>query len=150
LCRLARRRFLKIDAIKFGKKSMENNNLTLALALDRMVDHLLVYDEMPFLDLVQKVWRKQWNLDAAPFPANADPLRLALSACLLERMAEVWSQAPKNTPSTPPAWCQTVPALAEPFSVISPEFMRFWEGETGAPIFAKRNIFAPTEFMYFL
>jgi hypothetical protein len=37
-----------------------------------------------------------------------------------------------------------------PLSVIAPEFMRFWDGETGSPIFAKRNIFAPSEFMYFL
>jgi hypothetical protein len=57
--------------------------------LDRMVDHLLAHEEIPFSDLVQQVWRRGWKLEEIADPMDTDPLRYALKACVLERMAEI-------------------------------------------------------------
>ena len=129
---------------------MTNKENPLSAALDKMVDHILNFDEIPFLDLVQHAWRKRWVIAEVADPEDNNPLRYALKACLLERMAEIWSAPPKNMPSMAPAWCHSVPPAPHPFSVISPEFTHFWEGEAGSAVFAKRNIFAPNEFMFFL
>lgn len=129
---------------------MENNAADLDLVLDKMVDHLLRFDEIPFLDLVQHVWRRGWDIALARDPCEADTLRYALKACILERMAEIWSQPPKNQPVATPAWCKNVPPFERTFSVIKPELERYWKGDLASPVFEKRNIFAPKEFMFFL
>lgn len=77
-------------------------------------------------------------------------LKQALKACLLERMVEVWNAPPKNGDEKAPGWCKSIPALAVRFSVIKPEEQEFWKDELSSPVFAKRNIFAPKEFMFFL
>lgn len=118
--------------------------------LDLMVDKLLDYDEIAFLDLVQFIWRRGWKLEAASEPLEKDGLRKALKACLIERMVEIWNAPPKNSNECSPEWCDRVPAIEERFSVIKPEEQAFWEGELASPIFEKRNIFAPKEFMFFL
>ncbi len=123
---------------------------TLDTTLDKMVDALLAYDEIPFLDLVQHVWRRAWPLSSATEPQDKGPLRRALKGCLLERMAELWNAPPKNADESVPDWCRTIPAVEEKFSVIKPEEQSFWENELPSPIFEKRNIFAPKEFMFFL
>lgn len=125
---------------------MENLDTT----LDRMVDALLAYDEIQFLDFVQHIWRRGWPLSSAQKPVDKDALRLALKACLLERMVEIWNAPPKNSNELVPTWCQSVPAVQDRFSVIRPENQAFWEGEEGSSIFQHRNIFAPREFMFFL
>jgi hypothetical protein len=129
---------------------MVNNSDGLAGLLDKMVDYLLQYEEIPFLDLVQEIWRRGYDISTAPVPLDGLAIRCALKACILERMAEIWCTPPKNTPTEPPLWCHSVPPLKEHFSVVAPEFASFWVGEEGSNIFAKRNIFAPKEFMFFL
>ena len=131
---------------RFGKKCMESLDDT----LNEMVDLLLVYDEIPFLDRIQYVWRRAWPLVSASVPSDNDPLRLALKACLVERMVELWNAPPKNADERVPDWCSTIPAVKERFSVIKPEKQTFWKNEPSSPIFEKRNIFAPKEFMFFL
>ncbi len=118
--------------------------------LNVMTDKLIAYDEIAFLDLVQYVWRRGWALESALCPTDNSALRCALKACILERMVELWSSAPKNTPETAPAWCKDIPALKDHFSVIQPDEQPFWKDEPCNPIFEKRNIFAPKEFMFFL
>ncbi|HTF84064.1 MAG TPA: hypothetical protein VL987_05740 [Cellvibrio sp.] len=125
---------------------MENLDAT----LDLMIDRLLNYDEIAFLDLVQYVWRRGWKLENANNTDLADPLKAAIRACLIERMVEIWSAPPKNSAEKSPSWCKDVPPLKTPFSVIKPEDQDFWAKEPGNSIFAKRNIFAPQEFMFFL
>lgn len=123
---------------------------SLDTTLDRMADALLAYDEIQFLDLVQYIWRRGWPLASAQKPSDEDALRLALKACLLERMAEIWNAPPKNSNEEVPIWCQSIPAVPDLFSVIRPENQDFWESEEGSPIFERRNIFAPRDFMFFL
>jgi hypothetical protein len=118
--------------------------------LDEMVDHLLAYREIEFLDLVQFVWRRGWPLVSVCEPRDTDPLHRALKACLVERMVELWSAPPKNSPESIPSWCETVPPVKEYFSVIKPDDQALWSSEPGNEIFEKRNIFAPKEFMFFL
>lgn len=118
--------------------------------IDMMVDRLLAYDEIAFLDLVQFVWRRGWTLESASDNEPLDPLRRALKACLIERMVDVWNAPPKSSDERVPEWCENVPAVHERFSVIKPEEQSFWSGEPANEIFAKRNIFAPKEFMFFL
>lgn len=125
---------------------MENLDVT----LDRMVDALVAHEEIQFLDLVQYVWRRGWPLSSAKKPNDNDALRLALKACLLERMVEIWNAPPKNAREKVPGWCEMVPPSPVRFSVISPENQVFWENEEGSPIFGYRNIFAPRDFMFFL
>ncbi|GLQ29615.1 hypothetical protein [Litoribrevibacter albus] len=125
---------------------MENLDAT----LDQMVDHILNYNEIEFLDLVQFIWRRGWALENAEPPHDELELRCALKACLIERMAEIWNAPPKNSNEVIPAWCLKIPALSNSFSVIKPEEQSLWEGESGNDIFRKRNIFAPSEFMFFL
>lgn len=119
-------------------------------ALEKMVSHLLVHEEMPFLDLVQYSWRCGWEIADVGDPEDDDELRYALKACILERMAEIWSAPPKNCPSRAPDWCRNVPPVAVRFAVHSPEYASYWENETFSPVFMKRNIFAPREFMFFV
>lgn len=118
--------------------------------LDRMVDHLLAYDEIPFLDLVQHIWRRGWPLTSANAPRDKDSLRLALKACLVERMVEIWNTPPKNAQEKVPDWCESVPPAQKRFSVIKPEDQAFWENELASSVFEKRYIFAPKEFMFFV
>ncbi len=118
--------------------------------LDRMVDHLLAHEEIPFLDLVQQVWRRGWRLEEIADPVDTDPLRYALKACVLERMAEIWGSPPRNVQSSAPPWCERVPAAPVQFSVVSPDYEEVWREEEPSPIFAKRNIFAPRQFMFFV
>ncbi|MBC6904195.1 hypothetical protein DWB84_01745 [Saccharophagus sp. K07] len=125
---------------------MENLDTT----LDRMVDALVAHEEIQFLDLVQYVWRRGWPLSSAKKPNDNDALRLALKACLIERMVEIWNAPPKNSNEQVPDWCEKVPSSPAHFSVISPESRVFWENEDGSPIFQRRNIFAPRDFMFFL
>lgn len=123
---------------------------SLDATLDRMVDALVAYEEIQFLDLVQYIWRRGWPLSSAQKPNDSDALRLALKACLLERMVEIWNAPPKNANEQIPGWCEVVPPSPDRFSVISPENQVFWESEEGSPIFQRRNIFAPRDFMFFL
>lgn len=118
--------------------------------LDRMTDKLIQYDEIAFLDMVQYIWRRGWPLKSASSPSGDSALRCALKACIIERMAELWASPPKNSPETIPTWCKGVPALKEPFSIIKPEEQAFWQDEPSNPVFEKRNIYAPKEFMFFL
>ena len=118
--------------------------------LDKMVDYLLAYDEIRFLDLVQFVWRRGWPLSSASKPKDKDPLRLALKACLVERMVEIWNAPPKNSHEAVPDWCEMVPAVEARFSVIEHKNKELWKNEPSSPIFDKRNIFSPKEFMFFL
>lgn len=129
---------------------MVKNSGGLDAVLDRMVDHLLAYEEIPFLDLVQFVWRQGWDLSTAKEQKDKSNIRSVLKACLIERMVEIWQMPPKSISMNAPKWCETVQPLDEPFSVISPQNRYFWEDEKGNPIFAKRNIFAPEQFMFFL
>ena len=72
------------------------------------------------------------------------------SFCLVERMVEIWNAPPKSANEKSPDWCADVSALQKRFSVIKPDEQSFWEEEVENTIFAKRNIFAPKEFMFFL
>ena len=119
-------------------------------ALDRMVDLLLDYQEIAFLDLVQFVWRRGWHLQSTSTPTDSEPLRRALKACLIERMVEIWNSPPKNSDEKVPAWCESIYAVQERFSVIKPEEQANWDNEIASSIFEKRNIFAPEQFMFFL
>lgn len=125
---------------------MEN----LDAVLDNMTDKLLAYDEIAFLDMVQFVWRRGWPLESATSPTDGSELRCALKACLVERMVELWSSPPKNSPEKVPTWCANIAAVSERFSVIEPKDQSSWANEPSNPIFEKRNIFAPREFMFFL
>jgi hypothetical protein len=123
---------------------------SLDTTLDLMVDRVLDYDEIAFLDLVQYVWRRGWKLENASNTELSDPLRAAIRACLIERMVEIWNAPPKNSNEKSPSWCGDVPPVNIHFSVIKPENQNFWAEEPENDIFARKNIFAPKEFMFFL
>lgn len=118
--------------------------------LNSMVDKLLAYDEIAFLDGVQFIWRRGWPLESVSPPEDDSILRQALKASIVERMVEIWTAPPKNSIEQTPSWCNNITALSEPFSVIKQEEQHLWKDEPCNAIFEKRNIFAPKEFMFFL
>lgn len=118
--------------------------------LDRMCDSAIKQDTVAFMDDVQLFWRKGWDLAQVPDPHEKDALKYALKACFLERMATVWSEPPKLHPVSAPDWCPRVPPVQKEFSVIPEEYREFYEGDLVSPIFSKRNIFAPRDFMFFV
>lgn len=124
--------------------------LTPGGVLDRMCESAIQQDTVAFMDDVQLFWRKEWDLSQVPDPHEKDALKYALKACFLERMAEVWSEPPKAHPAQAPDWCQRVPAVQKEFSVIPEEYQAFYEGDLVSPIFNKRNIFAPRNYMFFV
>lgn len=137
---------LKNDLMKYGNVLMNN----IDTVLDRMVDNLIIHNEIDFLEDVQYLWRTRWLISTAVDTKDRDPLRYALKACILERLAEIWSAPPRNLETSAPVWCKSVPAVKENFSVVSVEFRAMWDGDLESPIFSKRNVFAPKEFMFFL
>ncbi|WP_299948200.1 helix-turn-helix transcriptional regulator [uncultured Microbulbifer sp.] len=118
--------------------------------LDRMCDAAMRKDTVAFMDDVQLFWRKQWDLAWVADPHEKEALKYALKACFLERMAEVWAEPPKSQPMSAPDWCRSVPPVQKEFSVIPDEYREFYEGDLISPIFGKRNIFAPRDFMFFV
>ena len=124
--------------------------MTPEAVLDRMCDSILRKDTVAFMDDVQIFWGKQWDLSQVHDPHEKDALKYALKACFLERMAEVWAEPPKSHPTPIPAWCQRVPPIQKDFSVIPDEYREFYEGDLVSPVFSKRNIFAPRDFMFFV
>ncbi|MDZ7924951.1 MAG: helix-turn-helix transcriptional regulator [Marinagarivorans sp.] len=118
--------------------------------LERMCDSVIRKDTVAFMDDVQLFWRKEWNLSTVFDPHEKDALKYALKACFIERMAEVWGQPPKSHSMAIPTWCSHVPPVLKNFSVIPDEYREFYEGDLVSPVFSKRNIFAPRDFMFFV
>lgn len=118
--------------------------------LDRMCESVIQRDTVAFMDDVQLFWRKEWDLAQVPDPHEKDALKYALKACFIERMAEVWSAPPKSQLTHIPDWCARVPAVQKEFSVIPEEYREFYAGDLVSPIFSKRNVFAPRDFMFFV
>lgn len=124
--------------------------MTPEAVLDRMCESVIQKDTVAFMDDVQLFWRQGWDLSQVQDPRTQDALKYALQACFLERMAEVWSEPPKSHSSKAPDWCRRVPPVQKAFSVIPDEYREFYEGDLVSPIFSKRNIFAPRDFMFFV
>lgn len=135
---------LEVDAFK------KVDVMTPEGVLDRMCDSVIRKDTVAFMDDVQLFWRKEWDLSTVSDPHEKDALKYALKACFLERMAEVWGEPPKSLSMAAPAWCLRVPPVQKDFSVIPDEYREFYEGDLVSPVFSKRNIFAPRDFMFFV
>lgn len=135
------------------KRSKDKVIPTPESVLDLMCDLLLKRDRasvVKFDECVQYFWRRGWKLHDVRDPKDSDPLRYALKACFLERMAEVWSSAPKHRPSEAPAWCASVPAVTEHFSVIPEKDADYFRNVAPSAVFQKRNIYAPENMMFFV
>lgn len=135
---------LEVDAFK------KADVMTPEGVLDRMCDSIIRKDTVAFMDDVQLFWRKEWDLSTVSDPHEKDALKYALKACFLERMAEVWGEPPKSFSMVAPTWCLRVPPVQKDFSVIPDEYREFYEGDLVSPVFSKRNIFAPRDFMFFV
>ena len=118
------------------------------MVLDRICDAVIAHDAVAVMAEVQYFWAAEWAIADVPRPSDEEPLRLALKACLVERMAEVWSAPPKNEPSAPPAWCAEIPALDREFSAVPHEYRDSFSLES--PVFRKRNLFAPRDYLFFV
>jgi hypothetical protein len=113
-----------------------------------MCEAVLAHDAVGVMAEVQFFWGAGWPIADIPRPSDKDPLRLAIKACLIERMAEVWSAPPKNEAATAPAWCSEIGPVAAEFSVVSPEYRNSFALES--PVFRKRNLFAPRDYLFFV
>lgn len=114
--------------------------------LDELVAALLENRDIDFRSLIEWLFRHDVLPEQFPDPGYDDPLRYALAASIVERMAEVWQTPPHDKPSSLPEWCNGVPALSTPFLLIPPDLTRFRTN----PTFKKRNILALDGFMNFI
>lgn len=140
------RNAIRCNVIKLRRTAI----MTPEEVLDRMCHFVIEKDTVAFMDEVQLFWRMQWDLETVQDPKEKDALRYALKACFLERMAEVWSQAPKNKSMQAPAWCAQVPAVLDSYSVLPDDYQDSFADCPVSEIFAKRNIFAPENYMFFV
>lgn len=127
-----------------------------AMILDQMAAELLAYAErtdhddlshlIRALDGVQDLWRSNVRLEDIPPPTDADPRILALSACVLERLVEVWRTPPHDRyDERAPSWCAEVAALREPLWLIDQDQVQHGLN----PIFKKRNVMVLLNFSMF-
>ena len=127
---------------------MRKTSGDLAQALARLADDLLAGREIDSAE----VFRNGLGGDSAaptyvPPPADADPLRVALKACIVERLVEMLNSLPHDDDQSVPAWTAGVPALPSPMPLQS---ARLLEGEVFNDIFEKRNFLVTRNFMYFV
>lgn len=126
-----------------------------AEALAEIVDHLLAHaadhDDLDHLvaalDIVQHLCWTGVQLKAIPEPVEMDGVRKALAACVVERLAEVYSSPPHNQRQVASAWCAAVPASPIEVWLVNREWA---EGITLNPIFRRRNIMAMENFLMFV
>ncbi len=98
------------------------------------------------LDAVQELYRADVPLVTIPAPADDDPRLLALKACVMERLAQVWQTPPHDRHGErAPSWCAAVPPLSDQLWLIPPDF-----ADLGLnPIFERRGIVALPNFLMF-
>ena len=132
----------------FYQRDRQQND-TPGKCLDRMVDAILDSDEITLYDKVQDFWYQEWELSMLKDPGEKDVLRYALKACLVEKMVEIWGMPPKNKKDFAPLWCKNVSAYEAGFLVIEERYKKYFIEEM-SPVFQKRNIFAPKDYLFFV
>lgn len=127
-----------------------------AEALAEMVDHLVAHsadhDDLDHLvaalDIVQALCWENVSLRDIPEPFVMNPMRKALAASVVERLAlEVYSSPPHNQHQQVPAWCAAVPPSPADVWLVAPEWA---DGAALNPIFYRRNIIALANFLSFV
>ena len=119
----------------------------LAQALTHLADDLLAGREIDFSEGVQEWSRRGFRCAEVPPPTDADPLRVALKACIVERLVEVLNSPPHDDDQSAPTWTEGVPAIPARMPLQSG---RLLEGEVFNGIFEKRNFLVTRNFMYFI
>lgn len=98
------------------------------------------------LDAAQDLFRLEVSLVNIPAPTSSDHRVLALAACTLERLVEVWATPPhERTSEQAPSWCAAIPPLGEPLWLGDRELAKIELNLT----FATRNIMALPNFLMF-
>lgn len=118
--------------------------------LNRMAEAILKRNERKFRDEIQYFWNKGWKINEIPDPEDTDSLKYALKACIVERMKELWNMPPKNRSEILPDWCNQVSEYPSGFSVIEESYRKYFKPDDASPVFERRNIFAPKDFMFFV
>ncbi|MEN9866114.1 MAG: hypothetical protein RL748_1704 [Pseudomonadota bacterium] len=115
--------------------------------LDVMANHLLAHEEIEFSDCILDWYRNEFPCDLVPMPGDHDEVRLAVKASIMDRLVEVLNSPPHNANQIAPEWCGRIKALRAPLRLQSD---RLLEDEIYCEAFAKRNLFAVKNFMYFI
>jgi hypothetical protein len=130
-----------------------------AEALAEMIEHLLRHAEaiaqndedlddlIEALDIVQALCWEGVVLETIPEPTDMDATWKALAACVVERLAEVYSSPPHDLEQRVPGWREIAPPSPVEVWLIDRNF-----GERNAlnPIFKRRNIMALENFLWFV
>ena len=127
--------------------STNTDPLVLSHALDHLAQLISKGREIEYSDAVQTWYRSGYRCSAVPEPKDADPTRLALKACIVERLVEVLNTPPHSDDQSVPDWCARITSIHRPIPLQSP---RLLEGEAFNSIFAKRNFQVTKNFMYFV
>lgn len=135
------------DIIRESFESQHNKQLRAVVLLDEMTDDLLSGNEIAFSDLILDWYREDLECRSVPRPKDSDDLRLAIKASILERLVEVLNSPPHSGNQIPAPWCEGIGALDKPVKLQSE---RLLEGEDYCDAFQKRNLFAVSNFMFFI
>lgn len=121
--------------------------------LDRVLSnailHFLNFEEMKLMSCVRHIWAKEWKLQNAAYFEDEPKLNQAIRASLIEALVDVWRKKGDNSVFAP-GWCQTVPGLEQTIYAIKPNLRSLFESDLKNPFFAKRNIDAPSDFLFFI
>jgi len=123
------------------------NQKKLVHLLESMTNHLLSNNEIAFSDLILDWHREGLECCTVPCPTDKEPLRLAIKACILERLVEVLNSPPHNKNHSAPSWCKCIGVLDKPVKLQSE---RLLDGEQYCNAFEKRNLFVVSNFMFFV
>ena len=100
---------------------------------------------MKYTDLILDWYREE--IECVPRPTGEDKLKLAIKACIIERLVEVFNSPPHNRNKSVPAWCKDINGLEKPVYLQSRKLL---EGERYCATFEKRNLLVTSNFMFFV
>ncbi|TVZ37669.1 helix-turn-helix protein [Alteromonadaceae bacterium 2753L.S.0a.02] len=135
------------EIIRESFESLQATKDAMAALLDKMANLLLDGDEIAFSDLVLDWYRSEFDCQLTPKPSDTDAHMLALKACIVERLVEVFNMAPHNANQSVPNWTSSVKGVNE---VVKLQSDRLLEDEVYCFAFEKRGFLVAKNFMFFI
>lgn len=135
------------EIIRESFKSLQVTRDEMAALLDKMANLLLNGDEIAFSDLILDWYRSEFDCQLTPKPSDTDARMLAIKACIVERLVEVFNMAPHNANQSVPNWTSSVKGVNE---VVKLQSDRLLEDEDYCEAFEKRGFLVAKNFMFFI
>ncbi len=135
------------EIIRESFESLQATKDAMAALLDKMANFLLDGDEIAFSDLVLDWYRSEFDCQLTPKPSDTNARMLALKACIVERLVEVFNMPPHSANQSVPNWTSSVKGVDE---VVKLQSDRLLEDEDYCEAFEKRGFLVAKNFMFFI